>query len=220
MMVGLSLRREVADRDVRPGPLDGAAAADGRAGRRQRVRSSASASASSRSWSTRRKLDAEGVTLEHVVETTGNALWFSPLTFLEASTPGTGGFIDTPQQRLGIQHILPIQHAEDLAQVAIDPRTAAGRSADARRRRRPWSRTTSRSSATRLVGEGTGLLLVIEKFPDANTLDVTRDVEAALDGPAAGPPRHRRRHDRLPPGDVHRRVDRQRVAGAADRRSC
>ena len=59
--------------------------------------------------------------LEHVIETTGNALWVSPLTFLEASTPGTGGFIDTPNQRLGIQHIFPISTAEDLAQVAIEP---------------------------------------------------------------------------------------------------
>ena len=41
--------------------------------------------------------------LLQVLETTGNALWVSSLSFVEASTPGTGGFIDTaPQQRLGI----------------------------------------------------------------------------------------------------------------------
>ena len=34
------------------------------------------------------------------ITTAGNALWVSPLSFLEASTPGTGGFIDTPNQRL------------------------------------------------------------------------------------------------------------------------
>src|SRR6185436_10654529 len=43
-----------------------------------------------------------------VLETTGNALWVSPLTFVEASTPGSGGFIDTPNQRLTIQHLSPI----------------------------------------------------------------------------------------------------------------
>ena len=123
-------------------------------------------------------LRQRGVTLDHVVETAGNALWFSPLTFLEASTPGTGGFIDTPQQRLGIQHILPIRSAEDLAQVAID------RGPDA-------APLTLGDVATvvedhqpligdGLVGEGTGLVLVLEKFPDVNTLDVTRNVEAAL----------------------------------------
>ena len=43
-----------------------------------------------------------------------------------------------------------------------------------------WSRTTSRSSATAIVDDGRGLMIVIEKFPDANTLEVTRGVEAAL----------------------------------------
>ena len=66
------------------------------------------------------QLQDTGVTLEQVVETTGNALWVSSLSFLEASTPGTGGFIDTPNQRLGIWHVLPISSPEDLAQVPVD----------------------------------------------------------------------------------------------------
>ena len=52
-------------------------------------------------------------TLDDIVTTAGNAVWVSPLSFLEASTPGTGGFIETPNQRLGIQHVLPIQTPED-----------------------------------------------------------------------------------------------------------
>jgi len=39
------------------------------------------------------QLQKYGVTLSQVVDTTGNALWVSPLTFVEASTPGPGGFI-------------------------------------------------------------------------------------------------------------------------------
>ena len=124
------------------------------------------------------ELERKGVSLEHVVKTAGNALWFSPLTFLEASTPGTGGFIDTPQQRLGIQHILPIRTAEDLAKVALDPEEAGqalrlGDVATVVEDHQPLI-------GDGLVGDGEGLLLVIEKFPDVNTLDVTRDVEAAL----------------------------------------
>ncbi len=124
------------------------------------------------------ELDRRGVTLEHVVETTGNALWFSPLTFLEASTPGTGGFIDTPQQRLGIQHILPIRNAEDLARVSIDRGDGT-----------PALRLSDVATVVEdhqpligdgLVGQGEGLLLVVEKFPEVNTLQVTRDVEAAM----------------------------------------
>jgi Cu/Ag efflux pump CusA len=55
------------------------------------------------------RLRARGVSLVQILETAGNALWVSPLTFVQASTPGTGGFIDTPNQRLGVQHLLPIQ---------------------------------------------------------------------------------------------------------------
>ena len=124
------------------------------------------------------RLNRSGVTLDTLVETTGNALWFSPLTFLEASTPGTGGFIDTPQQRLGIQHIIPIQSAEDLSNVAIDraPGETPMRIGDV---------ATVVEDHQPLIGDGlvaggNGLLLVLEKFPDVNTLEVTRNVESAL----------------------------------------
>jgi Cu/Ag efflux pump CusA len=76
------------------------------------------------------RLRDSNVSLSQVIETTGNALWVSPLSFIEASTPGTGGFIDTPNQRLGIQHLSPIRTPADQA---TWPR---------------WSRITSRSSAT------------------------------------------------------------------------
>src|SRR4030067_3189878 len=65
------------------------------------------------------QLQAQGVSLQQVVETTGNARWVSSLTYLEASSPGTGGFIDTPNQRLGVWHVLPISSPEDLAQVPV-----------------------------------------------------------------------------------------------------
>src|SRR5262249_28307348 len=65
------------------------------------------------------KLNQHGRSLKQVIHTTGNALWSSPLTFVEASTPGAGGFIDTANQRFGIQHVSPIKSAKDLAGVAI-----------------------------------------------------------------------------------------------------
>jgi hypothetical protein len=54
-----------------------------------------------------------------VIETTGNALWVSPLTFAEASTPGTGGFVDSPNQRLQVQHISPITNPQQLSEVPV-----------------------------------------------------------------------------------------------------
>ena len=60
------------------------------------------------------------VTQEQIIKTAGDALYVSPLTFLNASFPGTGGWIDTPNQRLGVQHVLPISSPEDLARVPVD----------------------------------------------------------------------------------------------------
>ena len=125
------------------------------------------------------KLEAQGVSLDDVIETSGNALWASPLTFLEASTPGTGGFIDTAQQRLGIQHLQPITTADDLAEVPIT--TANGTSL------KLGDIAQVVEDHQPLIGDAIftegdpGLLLVIEKLPDTNTLDVTKDLEDAID---------------------------------------
>src|SRR5262250_745147 len=66
-----------------------------------------------------RKLAASGVSLTQVIETTGNALWVSPLTFVKASTPGTGGFVESANQRLAVQHISPISTPRQLADVPV-----------------------------------------------------------------------------------------------------
>ena len=126
------------------------------------------------------ELKAKGVTLQQVVETTGNALWVSSLSYLEASTPGTGGFIDTPQQRLGIWHVSPIDSADALAQVALE---------GANKRLGDVARVVEDHQpliGDAIVGDSPGLVLVIEKLPGANTLDATRGVERALEGMKPG----------------------------------
>src|SRR6476620_1984582 len=45
-----------------------------------------------------KRLAEKNVSLLQVLESTGNSLWVSSLSFVEASTPGTGGFIDTANQ--------------------------------------------------------------------------------------------------------------------------
>ncbi len=124
------------------------------------------------------KLRDRGVSLLQVIDTTGNALWVSPLTFLEASTPGTGGLIDTSNQRLGVYHVSPIVTATDLAQVPVegasDTKLRLGDVANVTEDHQPLI-------GDALTDNGPGLLLVVEKFPTASTLDVTRQVESAID---------------------------------------
>jgi CzcA family heavy metal efflux pump len=120
------------------------------------------------------RLRDKGVNLNEVIKAAGDAMWTSPLTFLEASTPGSGGWIDTPNQRLGIQHVQPITSPGDLAQVAIEDKP-----------QRLGDVAKVVESHPLLIGDAIindkpGLLLVIEKFPDANAIKVVSGVNAAL----------------------------------------
>jgi CzcA family heavy metal efflux pump len=120
-------------------------------------------------------LHAQGVSLKQVISSTGNALWASPLTFLEASTPGTSGWIDTPNQRLGVRHLLPITTPEQLAEVAVEGTALhLGDVAKVVEDHQPLI-------GDAIVDDEPGLLLVVERFPWANTLAVTEGVEDALE---------------------------------------
>lgn len=120
------------------------------------------------------QLRAQGVSLQKVVETTGNALWVSSLSYLEASTPGTGGFIDTPNQRLGVWHVLPISSPEDLARVRVQG--TAWRLADVAEVVEDHQPLIGDA----ITNDGPSLLLVVEKLPGIHTLEVTRGVEEAI----------------------------------------
>ena len=120
-----------------------------------------------------------------VIRASGEALWWSPLSFLKASTPGSGGFIDMPNQRMDVRHVLPIFSPQDLASVTFQTSEGAllrlGDVADVVQGHQP------------MIGDGIvngqpGLLMVVEKLPGANTAEVTAGVEAALGALQAGLP--------------------------------
>jgi len=120
------------------------------------------------------RLRARGVTQSQIIQTAGNALWISPLTFLEASFPGAGGWIDGPQQRLEVRHVLPLSTPQDLARVTVEGTSLRlGDVANVVEGHPPLI-------GDAVLRDGPGLLLVIEKLPGTNTLEVTRGIEAAL----------------------------------------
>lgn len=127
------------------------------------------------------KLREHHVSLDEVMETTADALDVGILQFSEGAVIGTGGFVDTPNQRFGIRPVLPIKSAADLAKVPIGNKRKSdgtplrlGDVADVKEDTWPLF-------GDAVVNSGPGLMLVVEKFPWANTLDVTKGVESALD---------------------------------------
>jgi CzcA family heavy metal efflux pump len=134
------------------------------------------------------KLNTYGVPLDEVMDVTADALDVGLLQFSEGSVIGTGGFIDTPNQRIGIRSVQSILTPEDLAQVPINDRKKAdgtaltlGDVSDV-----VWGTWPLFGDA--VIDGGPGLMMIVEKLPWANTLDVTRGVEAAIDEMRPGLP--------------------------------
>lgn len=138
------------------------------------------------------ELAAASVTLSQVVSTAGNALEVSPLSFLEASLPGTGGFIDTVNQRLHVFHEQAINTPEELSAVTLEGIEGGAVFVNGE----PLTLGDVAQLVTDhqpLIGDalcagGPCILLVIEKFPNANTPAVAAGVDSALDALSVGLP--------------------------------
>jgi CzcA family heavy metal efflux pump len=112
------------------------------------------------------RLQASGVTLAELRAATGDAVLV-----------GGGGFVDTPNQRLPVQQASAIQTSEDLANTVIKI------ASDAPVRVGDVARVTDGFAApigNAIIDDGPGLMLIVEKQPTGNTLQLTRDVEAAV----------------------------------------
>jgi CzcA family heavy metal efflux pump len=123
------------------------------------------------------RMHARNVTLDSVMEATADSVDSGLLRFSSGSIIGTGGSIETAGQRLPIRHVLPIVTPADLARV-----TALDRSG----RPVPLSDVAQVKEdhqplvGDAVIGDGPGLLLVVEKLPWGNTLEITKGVNEAI----------------------------------------
>jgi CzcA family heavy metal efflux pump len=121
------------------------------------------------------------VSLDQVMRVESDALDFGLLRYTTAAKTRVGGFIETPNQRLQVQHVLPSSGPLALARIVVGRHTkpdgAPLRLGDLGVVR--WDHQPLIGDA--VVNSRQGVLLVVEKFPWANTLDVTRGIERTLD---------------------------------------
>jgi Cu/Ag efflux pump CusA len=113
------------------------------------------------------RLAAHGVSLDAVIRAAG-----------DAASVAAGGFVDLPNQRLPVRHLSPIETPEDLARTVVHFTNGVplriGDVAQVVVNHPP-------PIGDAVINDGPGLLLIVEKQPWGNTLDVTKQVEAALD---------------------------------------
>ncbi len=123
------------------------------------------------------KLAQNGVTLQNVMDATAGSLDSGLLRYLDGTLVGTGGYVNTSGQRLDVRNVQAIANAKELAQVPIvrkngkevrlsDVATVVG--------------GNQPLSGEAVINDGPGLMLIVQKFPNANTLEVTRGVEQAI----------------------------------------
>jgi len=113
------------------------------------------------------RLRLHGVSLDAVVRAAGDAV-----------VVGAGGFVDTPNQRLPVRQLSPVFTTEDLARSIVTLRDGVpvrlGDVAEVTEGHPP-------PIGDAVINDVPGLLLIVEKQPWGNTLEVTRRVEGALE---------------------------------------
>ena len=126
------------------------------------------------------RMQANGVSIDEVMNVTADSLDAGLLRYSNGGFIGTGGSVETPTQVLNVQHTLAIRAPSDLAKVTIGNRMKADGTplvladvADVVIDHQPLI-------GDAVINGGDGLMLIVEKLPWANTLDVTKGVEDVI----------------------------------------
>jgi CzcA family heavy metal efflux pump len=132
-----------------------------------------------------KKLARNGVSLDEVMNATGDSLDSGLLRFSDGSFIGKGGFIETGGVRLNVRNKVGIDSAADLGKIVLERRNGT--------RLRVSDVATTKEEHQPLGGDavvnnGPGLLLVVQKYPGANTLKLTKGLEDAIDEMRPGLP--------------------------------
>ncbi|MDX1414249.1 MAG: efflux RND transporter permease subunit [Candidatus Promineifilaceae bacterium] len=126
------------------------------------------------------RMAANNTSLNEVLAVTSETLDVGIVQHAEGSVVGTGGFIETPNQRLPIKHVTSVMEPEDLAKVRINNKTDAEGNPLLLEDVGDVVMDTWPMIGDAVVNDGEGLLLIIEKFPWGNTVEVTHGVEEAM----------------------------------------
>ena len=131
------------------------------------------------------KLAEHGVSLEQVMDQTGDSLDAGLLRYSEGAVIGTGGFVQADGQRLDVRNVLPIVGPDDLAKIPLEGSNGTNVRLDDVASV-GWGHQPLIGDA--VIDDGRGIMLIVQKFPNANTLEVTRGIEETVDDMRPGLP--------------------------------
>ncbi len=125
-----------------------------------------------------RRLRASGLTLEQVKDATSNTLDNGSLLYEPSGKVSTGGFVDTANQRLQVQHGVPVVTSDQLssAVVATRPDGSAVHIGDVAN----VVEETPPLIGDAVINGSPGLLMIVDKFPWGNTREITQNIDAAV----------------------------------------
>lgn len=133
-----------------------------------------------------KRLDEQGVTLDQVQEAVSDALDVGLLRYARGAHIGTGGFVETPNQRFQLRFVGVGVTPETLAKVPVTK--PAGKPPLLLSDVADLVYAPQGMIGDAVINDGPGLMLIVEKFPWGNTLAVTRGVEEAIERMKPGLP--------------------------------
>src|SRR5580693_7947701 len=110
------------------------------------------------------------VAMDDLMTAASNAVDAGELGYTTGAAVGSLGLVQAPNQQVDVHNIQPITTPQQLARVPLSVNNKLLNLGDA------------------AINGGPGLMLVVEKFPGANTLDVTNGIDKALSAMAPSMP--------------------------------
>jgi len=131
------------------------------------------------------RMAEHGVAFEDLISTAANAVDASEVKFTTGAAVGSLGYVNSGNQQVDVHDIQPIAAPRQLARVPLSVQQGKvldlGDVANV-----TWGYPPLIGDA--VINGGPGLMLVVEKFPGANTLDVTNGIDKALSAMAPSLP--------------------------------
>jgi len=131
------------------------------------------------------RLARNHVAMDDLMTAASNAVDAGELGYTTGAAVGSLGLVQAPNQQIDVHNIQPITTPQQLARVPLSVRQGKilnlGDVSDV-----TWGYPPLIGDA--VINGGPGLMLVVEKFPGANTLDVTNGIDKALSAMAPSMP--------------------------------